>query len=195
MKVDLIRTQPLQSSFLSCEKDTETILRRLFVESNPFSDDLKRLLVINTPDCLDNRTNEAYNKKIKEMDLYQLKKQGYIKLDPIIRREEHGEVKSFIMITFDNFTPNATNPVFRDCMVHIDVICHNDCWDLGNYRMRPLKICGYIDALLNNTKLSGIGKFLFAGCTEIVLDEVISGYSLLYNAVHWTDDTTSKEDE
>ena len=32
----------LRSSFLSCEKDTESIVRKLFVESNPYSDDLKR---------------------------------------------------------------------------------------------------------------------------------------------------------
>ena len=42
---------PFQSSFLSCEKDAEIILRKLFIESRPYSDDLKRLLVINTPDC------------------------------------------------------------------------------------------------------------------------------------------------
>ena len=36
--------KPFQSSFLSCEKDTEIILRKLFVESRPYSDDLKRLL-------------------------------------------------------------------------------------------------------------------------------------------------------
>ena len=35
----------------------ETILRKLFIESRPYSDDLKRLLVINTKDCLDDRTN------------------------------------------------------------------------------------------------------------------------------------------
>ena len=40
----------LKSSFLSCEKDTDTILRKLFIESRPFSDTLKRLLVISTKD-------------------------------------------------------------------------------------------------------------------------------------------------
>ena len=39
------------SSFLSCEKDTESIVNKLFVESRPYSDELKRLLVINTKDC------------------------------------------------------------------------------------------------------------------------------------------------
>jgi len=46
MKRDTITMEPLVSSFLSCEKDTEIILRKLFVSSNPHSLNLKRLLVV-----------------------------------------------------------------------------------------------------------------------------------------------------
>ena len=61
MKRDLaLRPIDFTSSFLSCEKDLEEILKKLFVESQPFSNDLKRLLVINTKDCLDNKDNEIY---------------------------------------------------------------------------------------------------------------------------------------
>ena len=35
-----------KSSFLSCEKDQEIILRKLFIENRPHSDQLKRLLII-----------------------------------------------------------------------------------------------------------------------------------------------------
>ena len=49
-----------KSSFLSCEKDTEAIIRKLFVESRPYSDTLKRLLLINTKDCLTDLTNPKY---------------------------------------------------------------------------------------------------------------------------------------
>ena len=41
MKRDTRSTIPLKSSFLSFEKDVETILRALFVESYPHSDGLK----------------------------------------------------------------------------------------------------------------------------------------------------------
>ena len=61
MKRDNIITQNLKSSFLSCEKDAETIIKKLFVTSKPYSDDLKRLLVINKKDCLD-KSNENYQK-------------------------------------------------------------------------------------------------------------------------------------
>ena len=60
MKRDLVSTKKIISSFLSCEKDFEEILRKLFIENRPHSDELKRLLVINTKDCLDDKTNAAY---------------------------------------------------------------------------------------------------------------------------------------
>lgn len=188
MKRDLaLRPIDFTSSFLSCEKDLEEILKKLFIESQPFSNDLKRLLVINTKDCLD-KDNEIYQKAIQDMSLAKLRQKGYIQFEPKIKMHQHEEIKSYLLFTFDHFKPNLTNPQFRDCNVYIDVLCHTDYWDLGNFRVRPLKICGYIDGILNNAKLSGIGTFQFAGCTELVLDETLSGYTLSYNAIHGTDD-------
>ena len=52
MRKDVISLKPIYSSFLSCEIDTEEIVKLLFVKSKPYSDKLKRLLIINKPDCL-----------------------------------------------------------------------------------------------------------------------------------------------
>ena len=184
MRVDL--TKKIQSSFLSCEKDTETILRKLFVESRPHSDILKKLLVINTKDCLTS-DNPNYQKKIDSLNIKDLVDNKYIRFSPKIKFEEHEEVKSYILISFDNFTPNESNPEFRDCTVAFDIFCHTDYWDLDNYQLRPLKIVGYIDGILNETKLSGIGKFHFMGCNELILDENLSGYTLMFRAIHSVD--------
>ena len=183
------------SSFLSCEKDIEEILRKLFVSSKPYSDYLKRLLIINTKDCLDNETSTTIQQKIADMKLAKLRQEGYIKLEPKIRFGEHEEVKSYIIISCDNFTPNATNPYYRDCTVTFDIICHTDYWDIGNYRVRPLKIAGYIDGILNKARLSGIGTFQFMGCNQLVLNEELSGYTLMYRAVHGNDDKLETEEE
>lgn len=189
MRKDLaLKPTDFTSSFLSCQKDLQGILRRLFVESQPYSDDLKRLLVINTKDCLDNKESEVANKIISGMSLAKLRQDGYIKFEPKIKMPEHEQVKSYLIFTFDNFKTNNTNPQFRDCNVYIDVLCHTDYWDLGNFRSRPLKICGYIDGILNNCRLSGIGTFQFLGCNELVLDETLSGYTISYAAIHGTDD-------
>lgn len=194
MKKDLaLKPTDFTSSFLSCEKDLETILKKLFIESQPYSNQLKKLLVINTKDCLDNTTSLAYQNVIKNMNLDILREKGYIRLQPKIQLFQHEQVKTYLIFTFDNFKTNIRNPKFRDCTVNIDILSHTDCWDLGNFRLRPLKICGYIDGILNNTKLSGIGTFQFLGCNELVLDETLSGYSLTYAAIHGTDDVLPSE--
>ena len=60
--------------------------------------------------------------------------------------------------------------------------------------MRPIKIAGYIDGILNNSKLSGIGTLNFAGCNEIILDENLAGYCLMYAATHGSDDRIEEEE-
>lgn len=181
MRVDLVKK--ISSSFLSCEKDTETILRKLFVESRPYSDTLKKLLIINTKDCLTSN-NPNYQNKINSLNMKDLVDNQYIRLSPKLKFEEHEEVKSYILISFDNFTPNENNPEFRDCTVAFDIFCHTDCWNLDNYQLRPLKIAGYIDGILNGTRLSGIGEFQFMGCNELILDENLAGYTLMFKAIH-----------
>lgn len=176
------------SSFLSCEKDTETIIKKLFVESRPYSDELKRLLLINTKDCLLDKTNPTYLKKIKETSVADLRQKQYIKTSPKLSMGENEEVKSYILITFDNFTPNRENDFYRDCIIEIDIICHTDYWDLEGFAVRPIKIAGYIDGILNESKLSGIGTLNFLSCNEIVLNQNLSGYCLMYSATHGNDD-------
>ena len=177
-----------ESSFLSCEKDTESIIKKLFVDSKPYSDMLKRLLIINTPDCLDDMTNQVYLDKIKQTSIVDLKNKGYLHFNKNIKRNENEEVKSKLVFSFLGFAPNANNEYYRDNIIMIDILCHNDYWDLGNYRQRPLKIAGYIDGILNNSKLSGIGKLEFAGCNELVLSDELSGYCLTYVTTHGVDD-------
>lgn len=195
MHKDLV-SEP-RSSFLSCEKDIEIILKKLFIDKKVWGDQLKRLLVLNTQDCLDKDSElyDFYQNKIDKISLADLKQDGYIKLIPKIEMPEHEEIKSYIIISLDNFTTNMTNPEFRDCTVNFDIICHTDYWDIGNYRLRPIKIAGYIDGMLNKAKLTGIGEFNFLGCNQLILDEHLSGYTLSYRAIHGGDDLVpSKED-
>ena len=123
---------PLNSSFLSCERDTETILRKLFVESKQHSQTLKRLLIISNNDCLDNITNPEYE-KVKDVSIKQLLDDGYIITSPVLKNKEHEKLKAAIVVSFSNFTASS-NPEFRDCIVGIDVLCNLDCWNLTNYQ-------------------------------------------------------------
>lgn len=185
---NFINDADLDSSFLSCEKDSELILKKLFVDTRPYSDELKRLLLINTKDCLDDRINPVYKDKIADTSLADMVDQGYIRLKPQLTFGENEEVKSYIVLSYDNFT-QTSNDHFRDCMIEIDILCHIDTWDLGNFRQRPIKIMGYIDGILAENRLTGIGTLEFAGAKEIVLSEELAGYCLMYRAVHGDDDT------
>ena len=193
MKKDLAIKQ-LKSSFLSVEKDIGTIINKLFIESRPYSDMLKRLLMINTKDCLENQT-DVCRELISSTSVKDLKEKGYIRIIPKLDFGEHEEVKSYILITMDNFTPNAENPEFRDCTITFDVICHTKYSDLGDYRIRPLKICGYIDGILDKTRLSGIGILNFVGANQLILNEELQGYTLMYRAVHGSDDKLTDEED
>lgn len=185
MLVDL--TKPIKSSFLSVERDFRMIIEKLFADYPQHAKILKRLLVINEPDCLDNTTSEVY-KNAENISVSELIQKGYIRFNPKVKFYEHEEVKSYIILSMDNFITNANNPQFRDCTVYFDVICHSDCWDMGDFRERPFYIMGYIDGLLNEARLSGIGTFQFAGANELVLDENLSGYTMGFLAIHGTDD-------
>jgi hypothetical protein len=68
------------------------------------------------------------------MTLKELIDGGYVILSPVIKNEEYEKLKAVIVLSFDNFTPNGTNPEFRDCSVNIDVICNTECWNLTDYQ-------------------------------------------------------------
>ena len=193
MKRDLRMTRPLNSSFLNCERDIALILKKLFIESRPYSEELIKLLVINAKDCLDNNTSEVYKKAVQRMSLAKLREEGYIRLEPKLSFGEGEEIKSYILISMDNFTPNATNPEYRDCIISFDIICHTDQWDIGNYRIRPLKIAGYIDGILNGSKLNGIGTFQMMGCNQLILDQNLSGYTLMFKTINNIDEDKNAE--
>lgn len=201
MRKDLISFKPVYSSLLSCDKDVEKILKTLFVSSKPYSDILKKLLIINNKDCLD--SNEEYKQVIDSYSLGDLIDKGYIRLNPKIARGTHEEIKTYIVVSLDSFTSNIKSSHFIDYNINFDIICYNDAWVLNDYKVRPLMICGYIDGILNSLtqenqklekthqshiKLSGIGEYNFIGCSFDVLNQDLSMYTLSYHGTHFVED-------
>ena len=101
------------SSFLSVEKDMEIITTQILKNER-----LKRLLYYTTNDALDsNKPN------IGEKASYELFEKN-IKIVPKLYVD--GSVLNYIVISFDNFSPNATNPEYRNNTINFDIICHFD---------------------------------------------------------------------
>ena len=75
--------EPLHSSFVSTEQDAEKILKRLFVQCQPYSSILKKLLLIHTSDCLE--PNEEYDDFVSKYSVKKLVEEGYIRLSPKVK--------------------------------------------------------------------------------------------------------------
>ena len=130
----------------------------------------------------------------KNFSIKKLMEDGYIRIIPKLAFGEHEEVKAYIMLEFDDFVP-TDNPEFRDCVISFTIICHLDYWGLDDYQLRPHLIAGYVDGIMNNTKLSGIGTLQFIGASQIVLNEYLGGIMIRYLATHGEgDDTMPTED-
>ena len=170
------------SSFLSVEKDMSIVVDYLFKNNK-----LKKLLYYTTKDCLtqpnltDDETLSMFGKQIKMIPKLQV----------------DGEVLNYIIISFDNFTPNE-NTEFRDNIIEFDIICHFDQWQINDFQLRPYRIAAELDTMFNNKHLTGIGTLKFLGANQMILTDEFAGLCLMYSATHGEEDkkhTLNPKDE
>ena len=161
------------SSFLSVEKDMEIITNKILKNER-----LKKLLYYTTKDALDkpnigeDASLELFGKNIK--------------IVPKLYIDE--EVLNYLIIDFDDFTPNKENPEFRDNTISFDIICHFDQWQLEDFQLRPYRIAAELDSMMDKKKFTGIGELQFLGANQIILNEEFGGLSLMYSATHGEED-------
>ena len=162
-----------QTSFLSVEKDMETIVTEIFKNER-----IKKLLyhtskeALSMPELTDEQTASLFTNNVK--------------IVPKITVDK--DVLNYIIVNFDNFTGNATNPEFRNNIISFDIVCHFDQWHLGNFKLRPYRIAAELDGMLNGKHLSGIGTLEFLGCNQIILNDEFGGLSLMFLEIHGEDD-------
>ncbi len=162
-----------KSSFLSIEKDLDIIVTAMLKNER-----LKKLLYYTVPTALE-------EKNLDQKQSVELIKNN-IKIIPKLYVDS--SVLNQVIISFDNFVPNATNPEFRDNIISFDIVCHFDQWNLGDFKLRPYKIAAEIDTLFNDKHLTGIGTLQFLGANQLVLTDEFAGVTLMYAAIHGEDD-------
>lgn len=162
-----------KSSFLSVEKDLSIITDWMLKNKR-----LKKLLYYTTSDAMD-------RPPISQEDSVALINKN-IKIVPKLYID--GSVFNYVIISFDNFTPNETNPEFRDNIISFDIVCHFNQWQLGDFQLRPYRIAAEIDTMFNNKHLTGIGTLQFAGASHIILNDEFAGLTLMYQAIHGEED-------
>ena len=161
------------SSFLSLEKDMNIIVDMIMK-----NDRLKKLLYYTTKDCMskpnltEDETISLFGKQIKTVP----------------KLTVDGSVLNYIIISFDNFISNNTNPEFRDNIVEFDIICHFDQWQIKDFELRPYKIAAEIDSMFNNKRLTGIGEVEFLGANQMILTDEYAGLCLMFRVVHGDED-------
>ena len=162
-----------KSSFLSAEKDMGIIVNMVMKNER-----LKKMLYYTTRDCLNKpnlsqeQTQELFGKNIKIVPKLQI----------------DGSVLNYIIVSFDNFSTNNTNPEFRDNIVEFDIICHFDQWHMKDFELRPYKIAAELDSMFNNKHLTGIGELQFMGAKQLILSEEYAGLCVMYQAIHGEED-------
>ena len=165
-----------KSSFLSMEKDMHLISNMLLKNQR-----LKKMLHYTTPNCLnkpdltDDESVEMFGKNIKMVPKL------YV----------DNSVLNYIIVSFDNFTPNSSNPEFRDNIIEFDIICHFDQWTLKDFQLRPYRIAAEIDSMFDEKHLTGIGTLKFLGANQMILTDEYAGLCLMYVAVHGEEDKTN----
>lgn len=161
------------SSFLSMEKDLNQITGSMLRNKN-----LKKLLYYTTenalsmPDLTDDQSVSLFGRNIR--------------IAPKLFIDQ--EIVNYIIISFDDFSPNAKNPEFRDCTICFDIVCHFDQWKLTDFKLRPYRIAAELDSMFNKARFSGIGRLEFIGGLQMLLDDEYGGLTLRYRAINGEDD-------
>lgn len=162
-----------QSSFLSIEKDMSLIVDMILKNSN-----LKKMLHYTTRDCLlkpdltEDESLELFNKNIKMVPKL------YV----------DNSVLNYLIIGFDNYSKNKSNPEFRDSIIEFDIICHFDQWQMKDFQLRPYRIAAELDSMFSNRHLTGIGTLQFLGAVQQNYTNEYAGLCLMYQAVHGEED-------
>ena len=162
-----------KSSFLSAEKDMNLIVAMIMKNER-----LKKMLHYTTRDCLskpnltEDETIDLFGKNIKTVP-----KLGV-----------DGSVLNYMIVSFDNFSPNITNPEFRDNIIEFDIICHYDQWQMKDFELRPYKIAAELDSMFDGKHLTGIGRLEFVGANQMILTDEFGGLCILYKAIHGEED-------
>ena len=163
-----------KSSFLGMAKDTSLIINKII--SNK---DVLKLLYYTSADW--DKKPDLTSAQMKS--LFENKQ-----ISNIPKIEVDQEKMNYIRITYDAFTPNATNTFYRDHIVEIKIICHFADWDINDFELRPYRIAGEIDSMLNGQHLTGIGELQFIGADQDVYDNEFGGVTLRYLAIRGNED-------
>lgn len=171
-RLDLVEKR--QYNFLGIEKDIMEAVKKIISDK-----EICKLLYFDGLDALD--------KDMTDEECAELFDKNYINIKSYFSESE--EVKNFIIISTDNYTPTENNG-FLDYTISITIYCHHENFNFkknNETRIRDLYIANRIMELFNNKKLTSIGVLNFIGGSSVILgtDTEYSGKDLVFEAIHF----------
>lgn len=163
-----------KSALLGMPKDAALIMNKILSNQN-----VLKLLAYNTRDW--KQKDDVTGEMIKEM--FATKQ---ISSSPKVKVER--PEKTYLRLIYGSVVRNTRNPEYRDNTFGIDIICHYDNWELGDFDLRPYRIAGEIDSMLDKTHLTGIGLLEFVSLNPYIYDEEFAGVTLTYLAIRGNED-------
>jgi len=153
-------------SFMNVEKDLGIILERIAQ-----CQDLLKLLILK-----EKSTNPL-------TDDEKAKALSNVRIVPSIENLNTSS-DSYIVVVFDNFMPNGTNSEHLNKTLHFNIICNMDTWDMGDCKLRPYKIAGYLNMLFDRKSLDGTYNINFMNASNLIIDQEIAGLMLNYDVIY-----------
>lgn len=154
------------ASFSDIGQNLHIIARRLLTNEN-----LLKLLVHTDKNALSTPlTDEQREKAFGDQ----------IRIIPVINKDEH--IKNYIIIQFGGFSPagKETSDMYKQYFLSFDVVCNIDNWMLNDYTPRPYKIMAEIDKEIGESKMQSLGPVEFVTADNLVINEELSGFTLVY---------------
>ncbi len=156
---------------MSAYFSTLEIKIRKIVEKVIESQDLCKLIYYNQPNPLDQP--DITDTSILIMDkIFPLPKYSFSETDKGSR----------INIYFKNSQPYENNSGFRQIILCIDVICHDDVWIIDNSGIRPYALSNKIDEIFNNQFVADLSmkNIFFRNWGFVEYADFFHGYTLIY---------------
>ena len=142
------------------------------------NDSICKLLKFNSMDALsqslsDDDRNSLYDSSLENKDNRRIYFQPYINKTIIKEQTE-------LRIYASSF--NIESRILGKVYITIDIIIHNNLWDLEDSRIRPLTILNELAISLNGSNVEGIGLINLEGerIGLIAYNDYISGYHMTF---------------
>ena len=165
----MLVNRPRQYSFENVPKDMQTISEKLMS-----SQTILKLLYHTQSDAL-HQDDIVDNETLIDIADHN------ILFEPEIRIPQNNG--SLVIISFDQFRPNETNPAFLDNLLMIDILCPTNQWEMETYQKRPFAIMAEMQKLFSGKKLNGIGKVNFLSADLLRMGD-LAGYQLGYEIIN-----------